>query len=117
MPRNIVLCRLMTYIIDLTLVVQNIFWLQEDVQRPLTRRLIKLAVAVYSKSAEKRSLHQDIDEHVKDKAVFSGRDVTLDKVIELISRHRIDSVEMFKHRDKIGACNLDGDEGWDAAVR
>lgn len=107
----------MTYIIDLTLVMQNIFWFQEDVGRPLTRRLIKFAVAVYSKSAEKRSLHQDIDEHVKDKTVFSGRDVTLDKVIELIGRHRIDSAEMFKHRDKIAECNLGGDEEWDAPVQ
>lgn len=114
---TIVLCRLMTYIIDLTLVMQNIFWFQEDVGRPLTRRLIKFAVAVYSKSAEKRSLHQDIDEHVKDKTVFSGRDVTLDKVIELIGRHRIDSAEMFKHRDKIAECNLGGDEEWDAPVQ
>jgi hypothetical protein len=104
----------MSYIIDLTLVMQNIFWLHDDVQRPLSRRLIKHAVAVYSKSDVKRSLHFEIDKHVKDKNVFSGRDVTLDKLIELIGRHRINSVEMFKHRDLIPACNLAGDdEQWE----
>jgi DNA recombination-dependent growth factor C len=108
----------MTYIIDLTLVMQNIFWLQEDVQRPLSRRLIKLAVAVYSKSDAKRLLHDEIDQHVKDKKVFSGRDVTLDKVIELIDLHRINSVEKFKHRDQIRACNLAGDdEDWNARAK
>ena len=107
----------MTYIIDLTLVMQNIFWLQEDVQRPLSRRLIKLAVTVYSKSDAKRFLHIDIDRHVKDKNVFSGRDVTLDKIIELIGRYRIGSAELFKHRDLIAACNLAGDdEEWASPV-
>jgi hypothetical protein len=107
----------MTYIIDLTLVMQNIFWLQ-DVERPLSRRLIKAAVSAYSTSPEKRSLHEDIDKHVKDRSVFSGRDVTLEKIIELIGRHRIDSVEMFKYRDRIAACNLDGDdEEWDPPAR
>jgi len=106
---------LMTYIIDLTLVMQNIFWLQNDFQRPLSRRLIKHAVAVYSKSDAKRSLHREIDKHVEDKNVFSGPDVTLDKVIELIGRNRVDSAEMFKHRDLIPACNLaEDDEEWES---
>ena len=113
--RQVVLRHLMTYIIDLTLVMQNIFWLQDDIQRPLSRRLIKHAVAVYSRSNATRSLHFEIERHVKDRNVFSGRDVTLDKVVELIDRHRIDSAEMFKHRDLIPACNIGGDdEEWES---
>ena len=107
----------MTYTIDLTLVMQNVFWFQEVPHRPISRRLIKLAFTTYSNSDAKQSLHDEIERHVKDRNVFGGRDATFDKIVELIERYRIDSAEMFKHQDLIQNLDLDGDdEEWDTST-
>ena len=34
-------------------------------------------------------------------------------MVELIDRYRIDTVEMFKLKDEIGAFDISGDETWD----
>jgi hypothetical protein len=95
--------------------MQNIFWLQDDVSCTLLHLLIKNAIAVYSKSDTMQSLHRKIDKHVKDKNVCSSPDVTLNKVIKLIGCNHIDSAKMFKHQDLIPACNLaEDDEEWES---
>ena len=100
--RSIVLRRLVAYIVGLTLVMQNAFWLQEVAQGPvsepkrqITIRLIKLAFTAYSVK-DKQSVHRAVDQHVKDKRVFEGRDITISKIVELIDQYRIVSVEAFK---------------------
>jgi len=107
----------MTYIIDLTLVMQNVFWFQEVAHHPISRRLIKLAFTTYNNSDAKQFLHDEIEQHVKDRNVFSGQDATFDKIVELIERYRVDSAEMFKHQDLIQGLNLDGDdEEWNTST-
>jgi hypothetical protein len=109
--------------------MQNVFWLQEVAQgpgvsepkRPITIRLVKLAFTAYSVK-HKQTVHQAIDQHVKDKKVFAGRDITINKIVELIDLHRIASVEafkakyadMFKNKGQLDTYLTEGeDEGWD----
>jgi hypothetical protein len=113
--------RLMAYIVDLTLILQNLFWLttQDEIQTPLTRRLIKLAFQGYNKSIPKAIIHTEISRHVKETNIFQkvDRDITLLKVKELINRYRIEKEEMLKLKDEFGLINSSVaiDEPWDVS--
>jgi len=106
----------MAYIIDLTLVMQNIFFCMEVVgHRPLTRRLIKFALKTYKESAVKEAVHRDINEYVQKAGIFErvGRDKVLEKIEDLINKNRIESAEMRSLRDQVGNIDLSGeDEPW-----
>ncbi|TDL22677.1 hypothetical protein BD410DRAFT_748466 [Rickenella mellea] len=107
--------RLMAYIVDLTLVMQNLFWLVSDSELHVSRRFIKLAFKAYSESKAKPHVHYDIDRHVKEANIFVlvDRDSALDKIIELIDHHRIESAEMFELRYRVGTIEgADVDEPW-----
>ncbi|KIJ35988.1 hypothetical protein M422DRAFT_782383 [Sphaerobolus stellatus SS14] len=109
--------RLMAYIINLTLVMQNIFWLTTMTEgRPITRRLIKLAFKSYQESREKTQVHNDLYEYVKQAGLIerAGRDGVLEKIEQLINRNRIDSAEMHSLKDRISGIDLLAeDEPWD----
>jgi len=109
--------RLMAYIIDLTLVMQNLFWLSVVDERPMSRRLIKLALKAYNESPQKTRIHNAIVDYVKQAGVFerAGRDGVLEKIEELINSHRIESAEMHSLRNRISDYDLSAeDEPWDA---
>jgi hypothetical protein len=110
--------RLMAYIIDLTLVMQNIFWLVViSGHTKISRRLIKLAFKSYAESAIKARVHVEIEKYIKAAGILDrgDRDNALAKVIELINDHRIESADMFKLRDRVGEFDTSGeDEPWDA---
>ncbi len=106
----------MAYIVDLTLVMQNIFWLAVIDRRPITRRLIKLGFKSYEESSEKIRVHSDISEYVRQAGIFdrANRDNAVDKIVELIGRNRIESAEMRSLQGGIGEIDLSGDdEPWD----
>ena len=105
----------MAYIIDLTLIMQNLFWLAVIVQRPISVRLIKLALRSYRESPEKARVHSDISEYVGQAGVLdrAKRDTVLDKIVELIKRNRIESAEMHSLNGHIGEIDFSGDEPWD----
>jgi len=108
--------RLMAYIVDLTLIMQNLFWLAVTVRRPVTVRLIKLVIKWYSESPEKDRVHSDISKYVRQAGVFdrAKRDTVLDKIVELIGRNRIESAEMHALNGHIGEIDFSGgDEPWD----
>jgi hypothetical protein len=105
----------MAYIIDLTLVMQNIFWLS-DGKHPASRRLIKIAFKAYLESNVKGEVHYKIAKHVKETRLYSpgARDSTLEKIIEIINCYRIDSAEMFALRGKLPSFDpAGGEEPWD----
>lgn len=105
----------MAYIIGLTLVMQNIFWLTEG-KRPTSRRIIKLAYAAYLQSDVKKDIHSKILNHVEQSSKFTSkaRDTTLEKIEEILKKYRIDSAEMFALKNQIPFDILDGDEPWEA---
>ncbi|KIJ27243.1 hypothetical protein M422DRAFT_784985 [Sphaerobolus stellatus SS14] len=109
--------RLLAYIVNLTLVMQNIFWLTTMTEgHPITRRLIKLAFKSYQESTEKTQVHNDLYEYVKQAGLIerAGRDSVLEKIEQLINRNRIDSAEMHSLKDRISGIDLRAeDEPWD----
>lgn len=103
----------MTYIIDLTMVTQTIFWIVGSNPRPITRRLIKLAFRAYNESSERNRLHVEIDNYCKEG--HKGPNTTFDKILNLIEGSTIKSEEMLTSKQKL---ELDGlwvkdDEAWD----
>lgn len=105
----------MAYIIDLTLVMQNIFWLAEG-KHPTSRRMIKLAFKAYYESTVRANVHDSIAEYVKQANIYTpgARDLTLDKLVEIINRYKIDSTEMWGLRGDIPSFDASGpDELWE----
>jgi hypothetical protein len=111
-----ILRRLMAYIVDLTFVMQNVFWLVAIYRVPVSRRLVKLAFVAYKDSILKAVVHEDIKKHVEGQTVLDRlrRDSALDKIVELLNRNRIDTEEMFKLEGNIGNVDVSGkdDESW-----
>jgi len=109
--------RLMTYIVDLTLIMQNVFWLISIYQVPVSRRLIKLAYYAYRESTVMPQVHEKIRKHVEGQAVYHrlNRDNALSKIVELLNGNRINTEEMFKLKGDIGQIDLSGrdDISWD----
>ncbi|KAG8749004.1 hypothetical protein FRC14_001769 [Serendipita sp. 396] len=97
--------RLMAYIIDLTLVMQNIFWLADaaDGTHPTSRRLIKLAFRAYSESDTNGKVHVLIQEHVKQAKSFipGGQDATLEAIEDIIRQCTFTPDEMIKWRQEL----------------
>ncbi len=109
--------RLMTYIVDLILIMQNIFWFVSLYQVPVSRRLIKLAYCAYKESTVMSQVHEEIKKHVAAQTVRHrlDRDNTLNKIEELLNGNRINTKEMFGLNVNIGEIDLSGkdDTSWD----
>lgn len=110
----------MTYIIDLTLVTQNLFWIQGMLglsQTPVTRRMIKLAFVLHINSKQRNKLVVKIEEYSKNpKAVMrGGADTTFEKIEELITSSLINYEEMIKqdHQSLLDRLADQRDEDWD----
>ena len=109
--RQLILQRLMAYIVDLTIVTQMIFGLVVNAQLRLSRRLIKLAFTTYSESWERVRVHSEIEEHVK-RAGRADRDAALAKILQLIENYRMKSEDMEELQSKMaGFANVE-DEPW-----
>lgn len=105
----------MTYIVDLTMVTQDIFWIVGSNPRPITRRLIKLAFNTHIKSAKRSQLRDEIAEYSKKGIGRTGADTTFEKILELIKASTINPEEMLANRQGLDhdALWAEGDEGWD----
>jgi len=104
----------MAYIVDLTLVMQNLFWLTGG-QHVASRRLIKLSFKAYYESETKARAHGMIAKLVKEKNLFApgARDAIVEKIVETINRHRIDPMEMIRLKDRLGPYDPSApDEPW-----
>ncbi|KAG6814697.1 hypothetical protein H0H87_007865, partial [Tephrocybe sp. NHM501043] len=112
----VVLRLLMTYIIDLTLILQNIFWLQalSGYGQPLSRRIIKAGARAYYESNTKQTISFRIDKHLEGVSFNVGPDSTLNAIVDLIESCIIDSAEILEQRSNFTVLeNLGDDEAWE----
>ncbi|KAG6826940.1 hypothetical protein H0H92_013836 [Tricholoma furcatifolium] len=112
-----VLRLLMSYIIDLTLIMQNLFWLQAltNYKHPLSRKIIKAAAKAYQESNIKQSLAFHIDKHLEQVSFHLGPDATLSTIVKLIESNIIDSAEMLDKRSRFPVLeDMVADEAWEA---
>ncbi|KAG2070490.1 hypothetical protein BDR04DRAFT_1155522 [Suillus decipiens] len=105
---NITLRRIMTYIVDLTCIMQILFLLAQT--GSISRRVIKIAVKAYAE-AGKGSVHSAIQSNV---SVASGGDQALKEIVKLILNHAMKSEDIQGLRAKITrlTANLQEDEEW-----
>ena len=89
----------MAYIVDLTLILQNLYWLTG--RSPVSRRVIKLAFRAYDESTTKATVHYKINTHVTDGVAGRSQEKVLEKIIELINDHRFKQEEMFPLKAKL----------------
>ena len=105
----------MAYIVDFTIIMQIIFGLMVNGQLRLSRSLIKLAFATYSSSVERRQVHNEIREHVKETG-RADRDAALAKMRKLIKNYQVNTEDI----DKLQLVKGEGfdnveDEPWDVS--
>lgn len=106
----------MAYIVDLTLIMQNIFWLVTIHRVPVSCRLVKFAYVTYKKSTVMPIVHTAIKVFVKEQAVLDrfNCDSAINKIEELLTKYSIDTPEMFRLKDDMKVVTFSGadDESW-----
>jgi hypothetical protein len=107
----------MAYIIDLTLIMQNSFWLTAIYHAPVSPWLVKVAAKAYRKSVAMAVVHDEIKGFVKGANIIdhAHRDEAIGQIIGLINRYRIDSAKMFELKDKFSTVDVGAkaDEPWE----
>jgi hypothetical protein len=102
----------MSYIVDLTIILQTIY-LVSDKDKELSIRAIKRAVTAYHNSSVSKDVHVRVREYVGKSATLDSadRDI-LDNVIELVNLYSIDRREISALRREVGAVgSADGPSG------
>ncbi|KAJ7487960.1 hypothetical protein FB451DRAFT_1553531 [Mycena latifolia] len=102
-----VLRGLMGYIIDLTIVMQSLFWLTraraEAVSKggqtvatvPLTKRLVELAFTAYATDEHSSTVHGEMRQFVS-RTVALKPDIVLEYIVELITSRRFQPAKRFE---------------------
>ncbi|KAJ8591658.1 hypothetical protein M405DRAFT_788563 [Rhizopogon salebrosus TDB-379] len=111
-PSIVFLRRFMSYIVDLTIILQTIY-LVSDKDKELSIRAIKRAVTAYHNSSVSKDVHVRVREYVGKSATLDSadRDI-LDNVIELVNLYSIDRREISALRREVGAVgSADGPSG------
>jgi hypothetical protein len=105
----------MAYIVDMTLIMQNIFWLIPDNSTLISRRVIKLAFMAYKESTVKAQIHSQIANFVERRNIIDrgNWDAALNKIVELINSSLISSSEMLVLKEKFKGFDISLDEPWD----
>ena len=83
----------MAFIVDFTIIMQAVFGLVVNARLHLSRRLIKLAFAMYNNSVERRQVHNDIRDHVK-LAGRTDRDAALAEMLRLFKNYQMNAEDM-----------------------
>ncbi|KAG1892887.1 uncharacterized protein F5891DRAFT_70735 [Suillus fuscotomentosus] len=108
---DVVLQRLMAYIMHLTLVLQTLFFVSKS--RVLTRRAIKLAVKSYLASPIKEEVLTRIQDYVQGLAILAHADKDiLDKIEEMMQFYEMDAAQVSELEAKIPDVDLLPDEPW-----
>jgi hypothetical protein len=107
----------MAYIIDLTLIIQNLFRLTAIYHASISPWLIKVAAEGYKKSVTMAVFHDEIKGFVKGANItdHAHRDEVIGQIIGLIDHYRINSAEMFELKDKFSTVDIGAkaDEPWE----
>ncbi|KAF7368417.1 G domain-containing protein [Mycena venus] len=118
---------LMGYIVDLTIVMQSLFWLTraraEAVSKggaavatvPLTKNLVELAFTAYATDEHSETIHEDLRQFVKRTLVLKP-DIVLDHIVELIKSHRFQPSQSFAAKAEAGR-EAGEDVNWETGVR
>ena len=76
----------MAYIVDLIIIMQMIFIISQGrVDGVVTREEVEGVLKEFEANQRSR-VHQDIRKFVREEGVFKGRDIVLDKMVELIGQ-------------------------------
>ncbi|KAG2128877.1 hypothetical protein BD769DRAFT_1457047 [Suillus cothurnatus] len=106
---KLTLQRIMTYIVDLTCVMQTLFLLA-PIAGSISPRVIKIAVKAYEK-AGKRNVHSEIRSYVT--VTRSGGDDVLEEIVRLINDNSIKAKDVQDLRAQIKVpVDSKEDEGW-----
>ncbi|KAG1842100.1 hypothetical protein C8R48DRAFT_41138 [Suillus tomentosus] len=109
---DVVLQRLMAYIMHLTLVLQTLFFVSKS--RVLTRRAIKLAVKSYLASPIREEVLTRIQDYVQGLAILAHADKDiLDKIEEMMQFYEMDAAQVSELEAKIPDVDLLPDEPWE----
>ncbi|KAG1897299.1 uncharacterized protein F5891DRAFT_1048819 [Suillus fuscotomentosus] len=106
--KTIVLRRIMTYIVDLTCIMQILFLLAPT--GPISPHIIKIAIRAYE-GAGKSNVHLAIQSHHVS-VNRNGGDHALDEIVRLINDYTIKAEEVQDLRTRIGPVDLRADEEW-----
>ncbi|KAG1895941.1 uncharacterized protein F5891DRAFT_1193554 [Suillus fuscotomentosus] len=108
---DVVLQRLMAYIMHLTLVLQTRFFVSKS--RVLTHRAIKLAVKSYLASPIREEVLTRIQDYVQGLAILAHADKDiLDKIEEMMQFYEMDAAQVSELEAKIPDVDLLPDEPW-----
>ncbi|KAJ6592791.1 hypothetical protein B0H19DRAFT_1088532 [Mycena capillaripes] len=120
-----VLRGLMGYIIDLTIVMQSLFWLTraraEALSKggrgdtvatvPITKRLVKLAYTAYATDEHSAKVHEELREFAKPTVALKP-DIVLEQIVKLIETHRFEPSKKFE-TDAEAADGDEADSNWE----
>ncbi|KAJ6522596.1 hypothetical protein B0H19DRAFT_1202659 [Mycena capillaripes] len=119
---------LMGYIVDLTIVMQSLFWLTraraEAVSKggamvatvPLTKHLVELAFTAYATDEHSKTIHEDLRQFVK-RTFALKPDIVLDHMVGLIKSHRFQPSQSFATKAEAGSETGEEDVNWETGVR
>ncbi|KAJ7661139.1 hypothetical protein B0H17DRAFT_1337259 [Mycena rosella] len=121
-----VLRGLMGYIVDLTIVMQSLFWLirarAQAVSEagggdpvatiPLSKRLVELAFTAYATDEHSRTVHDALRQFVK-RTVALKPDIVLEHIVEIITSHRFQPAERFESDAEAGREPGEDDVNWE----
>ncbi|KAF5371012.1 hypothetical protein D9615_010012 [Tricholomella constricta] len=111
---RITLQRLMTYIVQLTLIMQIIFWLQGALKiedQEISIGIIKLAIATYSRYGEKERIERRIKEYAAE-ANLTDRDAAFNEIVAVLKDSRINSGDELEERVRDELARFVPDEQW-----
>jgi hypothetical protein len=118
----------MGYIVDLTIVMQSLFWLTrtraEAVSKdgvmfatvPLTKHLVELAFTAYATDEHSKTIHEDLRQLVKLTSVLKP-DIVLDHIVGLIKSHRFHPSQSFATRAEAERETGEEDVNWETGLR
>ena len=76
----------MAYIVDLIIIMQMIFIISQGRADGVVTREEVEGVLKDFEANQRRKVHRDIRKFVREEGVFKGKDIVLEKMVELISQ-------------------------------
>ncbi|KAJ7729018.1 hypothetical protein B0H16DRAFT_1893971 [Mycena metata] len=120
-----VLRGLMGYIIDLTIVMQSLFWLTRARAEakskavgdpiatvPLSKRLVELAYKAYATDEHSRTVHAEIRQFVK-RTIALKPELVLGQIVKLIKTHRFQPSKGFQSEAESERGSVEESVNWD----
>ena len=101
----------MTYIVSLTLIMQNVFAITTSTNNVVTRRSIHFALKLFVDSAQDEVI-SSIKEHLRNPLAQFGRDASLQKMTELIQSKPISPDDMARIKTELQGLNIEAEVPW-----